>query len=327
MNIAFFGSSDFAVQALDAILHSNHRVIYVVTAPDAPAGRGLKVQPTPVKLFALAHHLLIYQPERLTEQNFFDAIKYHNVDIGVVVSFRKIPSEIIALYPKRMINLHASYLPDYRGAAPIHWAIMNGEKFTGVSTFYLNDAIDEGNVILREKVAIDFHDTYGTLQEKLARVGSALLLKTLDLIEQDRVNAIPQSRLIELEKWQILHRAPKIYKNDCFIDWNKSATDIYNQVRGLCPEPSAFGILKHKELPALSIKLHQVQIVQLTEKLRPGEVLITKKHLFVGCGDSAAIEVLHLQPQAKRSMKSIDFINGLQVKDGWFFDLTRKESV
>lgn len=319
MKIAFFGSSDFAVVSLKAILQSNHEIIYVVTAPDAPAGRGLRRQETPVKKLALCHNLQIFQPVNLQDYAFLSKLKSLPADIGVVVSFRKIPKEIIEIYPKKMINLHASFLPDYRGAAPIHWAIINGEQFTGVSSFFLNEFIDSGDIILREKVRIEENDTYGTLSERLAKIGASVLLKTLELIENGDFKVIPQEELIAKEKWQILHKAPKILKDNCFINWNQQAYNIFNFVRGLSPEPCAVSVLNHTDISPISLKIHKVQVVEKKLNLLPGQVLMTKKNLYVGCGDEKSIEILVLQPQSRKIMKSSEFINGLRERDGWFF--------
>lgn len=319
MKIAFFGSSDFAVVSLHAILQSNHEVLYVVTAPDAPAGRGLRQKETPIKKFALYHNLQIFQPVNLQDVVFLSKLKSLPADIGVVVSFRKIPRELIEIYPKKMINLHASYLPDYRGAAPIHWAIINGEQFTGVSSFFLNEFIDSGDVILREKVRIEENDTFGTLSERLATLGASVLLKTLEIIEKGDIKVVSQTELIAKENWHILHKAPKILNDNCFINWKQNAYNIFNFVRGLSPEPCAISILNHTAFPPIFVKIHMVQVVNKHFNLLPGEVLITKKNLYVGCGDEKSVEILIIQPQSRRIMKSSDFINGLREQDGWFF--------
>ena len=235
LRIVFMGTPEFAVSILDAIVKSNHDVVGVVTVADKPAGRGQQLRESAVKIFAIDHDLPILQPEKLKDEQFLSDLKAFNADIFVVVAFRMLPEVVWAMPPKGTFNLHASLLPKYRGAAPINWAIMNGETETGVTTFFINQIIDTGSILAQEKISITENMTAGELHDQLMNVGAKLTVETLDKIESNSIQAIPQDE--ELAK--ILPHAPKIFKADCEIQWNQDATIIHNKIRGLSPYPAA----------------------------------------------------------------------------------------
>src|ERR1700710_998259 len=231
MRIIFMGTPQFAVASLDALLTAGCDVVAVVTAPDKPAGRGQKVNQSAVKLYAEANGLKVLQPEKLKNPEFLEELKALKADLQVVVAFRMLPEVVWNMPPKGTINLHASLLPQYRGAAPINWAIINGEKESGVTTFLLQQDIDTGNVLFTEKVTLTGHETAGELHDRLMNKGAGLLVKTVKAVESGRYNEHPQSSL--LEDHIELKTAPKIYKDDCKIKWDQPVTWVYNFIRGL----------------------------------------------------------------------------------------------
>lgn len=233
------GTPGFAVTSLDALVKSGANIVAVVTAPDKPAGRGLSVKEPEVKQYAVAHNLKVLQPEKLKSPDFINTLQNLQPDLAVVVAFRMLPEIIWSLPKNGTINLHASLLPQYRGAAPINWAIMNGETKTGVTTFFIEKEIDTGKVIARKEVEILPDDTAGTLHDKLAEVGALLLTQTVESIQNNSYTSIPQ----EITEQQ-LKMAPKIFRDDCRINWNRPVADVYNFIRGLSPYPGAWTIIK-----------------------------------------------------------------------------------
>ncbi|MBP9151318.1 MAG: methionyl-tRNA formyltransferase, partial [Flavobacteriales bacterium] len=236
--IVFMGTPDFAVATLKALLDAGANVVGVITAPDKPAGRGMKLQPSAVKQFAVENDLNVLQPTNLKSEEFLSELSALKATLQVVVAFRMLPEVVWNMPEKGTFNLHASLLPQYRGAAPINWAVMNGETESGVTTFFLQHQIDTGNIIFQEKVAIGESETAGELHDKLMNVGAGLVVKTLEAIENGNAPSIPQNTIVgELQE------APKIFKETCKIDWNKSANAVFNHVRGLSPYPTAFTTL------------------------------------------------------------------------------------
>ncbi|MCX7987518.1 MAG: methionyl-tRNA formyltransferase, partial [Bacteroidales bacterium] len=245
LRLVFMGTPEFAVPSLKILHESRHDVVAVVTAPDKPAGRGMKIQQSPVKIYALDHSLPVLQPVKLKDPDFIKHLAEYKADLFVVVAFRMLPAEVWQMPPKGTVNLHASLLPQYRGAAPINWAIINGECVTGVTTFFIEQEIDTGQIIFSEKVDIDPNETAGELHDKLMNIGAKLLLKTVDAIETGAFQPIPQNVISEIAPLKI---APKIFKDTCKINWNQSATHIHNLVRGLSPVPAAFAYLTSENL-------------------------------------------------------------------------------
>lgn len=300
------GTPEFAVPSLQALLKSHHEVVGVVTSPDKPRGRGRIVSPSPVKKLALERNLLLFQPEDLKDPQFIDSIKKLTPDLIVVVAFRILPRVLFELPPLGTINLHASLLPKYRGAAPINWAIINGEKETGVTTFFIEEKVDSGDIILQKRVPIEEEETAGELHDKLAILGAEALLETLDLIEKGQAPRIKQTG--EPTK------APKIKKKDCQIDWSKSSTAIVNLIRGLSPYPGAFTTYKGKIL-----KIHRARVskVKKSSAIPPGRIVKSreKEQMWVKSGDGVVL-ILELQPEGRRRMTAGEFLRGHPLKPG-----------
>src|SRR3569833_2301463 len=237
MRIVFMGTPEFAVASLEALIEAGCNIVGVLTAPDKPAGRGQKVSESAVKQYANAHNIKVLQPEKLKNEQFLSDLRALNADLQVVVAFRMLPEIVWNMPPKGTINLHASLLPQYRGAAPINWVLINGEKESGVTTFFLKHDIDTGDILFTEKVTLTGKETAGELHDRLMAKGAGLLVKTVKAIESGRYTESPQEQLTEGVK---LRHAPKIFKDDCKIDWTQPAQNIYNLIRGLSPYPTAF---------------------------------------------------------------------------------------
>ena len=300
MKIVFFGTPDFAVPSLDFLNKSKHEVVAVVTAPDKERGRGRKVSFTPVKEYALEHDLKCLQPESMKDEEFIDNLTQLNADLFVVVAFRILPRSVYTIPKFGSFNLHGSLLPKYRGAAPIHWAIINGEKETGVTTFFLEDKVDTGNIILQEKLIIEEDDNLGTIHDKMSLLGAEVVLKTVDLIESGNYELQKQDNSLATP-------APKISKELGEIDWNKPARQIHNLIRGLSPFPDAYFI--HN---GAKYKVFKSVVVE-SVKLLPGEIKQTKNEIFIGCSDNA-LQILELQPEGRKRMTADAFLRGYSLK-------------
>lgn len=306
MKIVFMGTPDFAVGILDAIVQEGrHNICAIVTSVDKPAGRGMKIQKSAVKLYAEEHNLPILQPKKLRDEHFISQLKQFQADLFVVVAFRMLPRVVWNIPPKGTINLHASLLPQYRGAAPINWAIINGEKETGVTTFFINEIIDSGNIILKAKTSIEDNETAETLHDKLLSLGKNTICQTLQLIEQDNVKVTIQDN-ISTE----FALAPKIFKQDCKIDWNKKAIDIYNFIRGLSPYPAAFTSYFNNKGEQITMKIFNAQIGKKTAQQAIGEISSDDKtYLTIACLDGC-IYIKELQIFGKKRMTIDEFLLG-----------------
>lgn len=295
------GSPEFAIPSLKKLLNSRHTVELVVTAPDKERGRGKKVTPTPVKEFAISKGLNVLSPVSLKDENFIYQLKAANADLFVVVAFRILPKEVYTIPSKGSFNLHASLLPKYRGAAPIQWVLINGEKETGVTTFFLEDKVDTGNIILQEKIAVDEGDDFGSLHDKLMNLGADVVLKTVELIASGDFQLIKQDDSAATP-------APKITKDICRIDWSKSALQIHNLVRGLSPQPCAFFDYKGK-----IYKIFKTKIVD--DVFLPQSVIHqTKKEIFIGTSNGT-IQILELQLEGRKRMTAEEFLRGYSLID------------
>lgn len=304
MKIVFMGTPDFAVVALKAILETDFDIVGVITAPDKPAGRGQKIQESAVKKFAMLHGLKVMQPVKLKDPEFLKELKSLNTDIQIVVAFRMLPELVWNMPPRGTINLHASLLPQYRGAAPINWAIINGEKLSGVSTFFLKQEIDTGDLLFTEEVHIGNHDTAGDLHDKLMNMGASLLVKTVKAIEAGKYKEVPQSN----HSNTALKTAPKIFRENCQIDWNKPVQEVYNLIRGLSPYPTAFCSFQGKTL-----KIYQAHVEHTATNSEPGSVISDhKSYLKFACPDGL-ISVLELQLEGKKKMKVDEFLRGIRL--------------
>ncbi|AIM36673.1 methionyl-tRNA formyltransferase [Sphingobacterium sp. ML3W] len=302
MRIIFMGTPDFAVASLDALVQSGENIVAVVTAPDKPAGRGQKLHQSAVKVYAETHNIPVLQPIKLKDPVFLKELKGYQADLQVVVAFRMLPEVVWNMPTHGTINVHASLLPQYRGAAPINHAIINGEKVSGVSTFLLQHEIDTGNILLSEEVNIAEDDNAGILHDKLMHTGAQLLLRTVTGIKNNSLTPTAQSTLIPENE---LKHAPKIFKENCLIDWNNDIDSIYNLIRGLSPYPAAFTSLDNKVL-----KLYNVTKEYNTVGDSPGTYKTDGKTYLKFAGNDGYINVLELQIEGKKKMEIIDFLRG-----------------
>lgn len=311
------GTPEFAVASLDILIKNNYNVVGVVTVPDKPAGRGQQIQQSAIKKYAVEHKLNLLQPEKLKDENFIAELKSLKADVQFVVAFRMLP-EVVWHMPKMgTYNLHASLLPKYRGAAPINWAIINGEKESGVTTFKLKHQIDTGNILFQEKVKIEPTTTAGELHDKLMLVGAELILKTVAEIERSFVSGKELDFLPQDD--QLACHAPKIFKEDCQIDWTKPGNEINNFIRGLSPYPTAFTQLKNGEDPIQLVKIFNSKFEIFTPN-HPNGLLLTdnKTYLKVFCEDGL-IEVEEIQLQGKKKIGIREFLRGFKIKDKAMF--------
>lgn len=307
LRIVFMGTPDFAVEALKVLIENNYNIVGVITAPDKPAGRGYKMQPSAVKEYALSKGLHILQPEKLKNEVFLNELQQLKADIQVVVAFRMLPEVVWDMPPKGTFNLHASLLPQYRGAAPINWAIINGEKETGVTTFFLKHEIDTGEIIFQEKIDIEESDNAETVHDKLMVIGSQLVLKTIDAVIDNTLQPKPQSAFFDNEKE--LKPAPKIFKETCEINWNKPVQEIHNFVRGLSPYPAAwteFEVNGEK----LNFKIFETNVINKPHQYKPGELITDNKTTLQVAVQDGFVEISDLQLSGKKRMKVKDFLNG-----------------
>lgn len=299
MNIIFMGTPEFSLPSLKFLLESKHKILAVVTQPDKVRGRGQKVSFTPVKQFAVENNIPVYQPEKLKgNSEFVNQMKELNPDLFVVVAFRILPKEVFEIPKYGSFNLHGSYLPKYRGAAPIQWSLINGETETGLTTFKLAEKVDTGNIYLQEKIKIYPEDDFGTLHDRMSEFGAKMVLETVNLIESG-------SYKLKAQDDSLASPAPKITKEICQIDWNKPATEVHNLVRGLSPYPAAFFIYERKVL-----KVYKTDVVERID-LKPFQIQQSKKELVIGCGKNA-LRILELQQEGKRRMGIEDFLRGFK---------------
>jgi methionyl-tRNA formyltransferase len=302
--IVFMGTPDFAVASLDALVKAGYTIAGVVTAPDKPAGRGMKLNESAVKKYAVENGLKVLQPEKLKNNSFVDELKSLEADLQVVVAFRMLPELVWNMPPMGTINLHASLLPQYRGAAPINWAIINGEKETGVTTFKLKHEIDTGDILLQSTIRIGENETAGELYERMKIAGAELLVKTIEGLRKDDLKEKPQNILLAQHLTEI-KQAPKITTETCRIDWKENAEKINNLVRGLSPLPGAFTDFEGKML-----KIYKTRFEKLEHPKQAGAWETDKKSfLRCSCADGY-IYVLELQLEGKKKMLVEDFLRG-----------------
>ena len=308
MKVVFMGTPEFAVASLDAI-NKVHEVVGVVTVADKPAGRGKKIRFSAVKEYALKNDLQILQPEKLKDEEFVSSLKSLGADLFVVVAFRMLPEVIWNMPPKGTINLHGSLLPDYRGAAPLNWAIINGDRKTGATTFFIEKEIDTGNIIDKVEIEITQNMNVGDLHDRLMLKGADLLVHTINNIGQGKVTGIPQAELMT-EK---IKEAPKIFKDTCRIDWSKSNSEVHNHIRGLSPYPAAWSVLIDSAGKELGLKLFKT--IKTENNLTPGIIKTDGKGLLqIGCG-SGSLQILELQIAGKKRMDIKSFLNGVKLDD------------
>ena len=304
LRIIFMGTPDFAVASLDKLVSANCNVIAVVTAPDKPAGRGMLLQQSAVKKYAIENNIPVLQPEKLKNVDFLNELKQLNANLHIVVAFRMLPELVWNMPPLGTINVHGSLLPQYRGAAPINWAIINGEKFTGITTFKLKHEIDTGNILMQEKIEINETENAGDLHDKMKLIGANVLLKTVEAIANKELQEIEQPQHFNL---QTLHHAPKIFTETCEINFAKTVDEVYNLIRGLSPYPAAFTFINNKKVKIFTCKKE----VCVTQK-NVGEFVTDNKTYLKFCCANGYIEVIELQIEGKKRINITDFLKGFR---------------
>ncbi|MFA3781735.1 methionyl-tRNA formyltransferase [Melioribacteraceae bacterium 4301-Me] len=304
MKVVFMGTPEFAVASLKKIYQSQHEILAVVTTPDKQRGRGRVVSFTAVKDFAVRYNLRLLQPDELKEKKFIEELKKLDSDLFVVVAFRILPKEVYTIPKFGTINLHASLLPKYRGAAPIQWALINGEKETGVTTFFIEEKVDTGNIILQEKIPIDDEDNYGTLHDKLMNLGADVVIKTIDKLSSKDYKLFKQDN-------SLASTAPKITKEICKINWDKSAVEIHNLVRALSPYPGAFFVHQNKQY-----KIFKTRIIADSEEFanafKDSRFLIHNTQLFAKTG-KGILQILEIQLEGRKRMLTEEFLRGYKL--------------
>lgn len=319
LRILFMGTPEFAVESLKALVENGYNVVGVVTMPDKPAGRGYALQASPVKKYAIQQGITILQPDKLKDERFLDEIKRLKADLQIVVAFRMLPEVVWDMPPKGTFNLHSSLLPQYRGAAPINWAIINGEKETGVTTFMLSHEIDTGRIIFQEKTIIGEEDNAGTVHDRLMAMGAKLVLKTVDALLEGRTKPIPQETLFK--NVSDLKIAPKIFKEDCQINWHKTTLEIHNLIRGLSPYPAAWTELaeiENGEKNRFKIFAGEM-VVDPTHGFYPGSIMTDNKTYINVATKDGFIRITELQLTGKKRMRVTDFLNGYKFDDKALF--------
>ena len=327
LRIVFMGTPEFAVESLKALVENGYNVAGVVTMPDKESGRGYKIQHSAVKKYALGQGLPLLQPEKLKDESFLSGLKEWNADLQIVVAFRMLPEVVWNMPRLGTFNLHGSLLPQYRGAAPINWAVINGEEETGVTTFFLTHEIDTGKIILQERIAIGDEDNAGTVHDKLMAIGAKLVCKTVDMLLEGKVDAVDQSQFYTNES--DLKTAPKIFTETCRIDWAKSAKDIHNFIRGLSPYPAAWTELHMEGKEPQKVKIYAAKAFE-DKKARvhnPGRIHkdlvfwssedeFGEGFLYVDCGEGH-IRVLEMQLSGRKAMKTDELLRGNNI-GGYF---------
>lgn len=298
MNLIFMGSAGFSIPSLEILYKSNHKIAALVTVPDKEKGRGQKVSSSPVKEFGIKNNIPVLQPEKLRDEEFIQQLKSYNTDLFVVVAFRVLPKEVFTIPTKGSFNLHASLLPKYRGAAPIQWALIRGEKKTGVTTFALEEKVDTGNIYLQKEVSIDDEDNFETLHDKLSDTGAKVVIETVNMIESGNYELKVQDNTLAIP-------APKITPETGKIEWTKPAEEIHNLVRGLSPAPCAYFFYESKK-----IKIYKTRVIK-SEDTSAGKIIREKKNLYIECGKDV-IEILELQLEGRKRMGAEEFLRGFK---------------
>lgn len=307
LRIIFMGTPEFAVGILDTIIKNNYDVVGVITAADKPAGRGQKIKYSAVKEYALANNLTLLQPTNLKDEGFLAELKALNANLQIVVAFRMLPKVVWEMPSLGTFNLHASLLPNYRGAAPINWAIINGETKTGVTTFFIDDKIDTGAMILNSEIAIEPEENAGQLHDRLMLLGSQTVIDTLKVIENGNVTTTIQEDNEEIKT------AYKLNKENCKIDWTKSGEEINNLIRGLSPYPAAWCFLKDKN-EELNIKIYEAKLVSEEHSHETGSLIASKKEIKIAI-KTGFIQLLSLQIPGKKRMQASELLNGITFSD------------
>ncbi|MEO5948234.1 MAG: methionyl-tRNA formyltransferase [Chitinophagaceae bacterium] len=309
LRIVFMGTPEFAVASLDALVKSECNIVAVITAPDKPGGRGMQLQQSAVKIYAVENNLYLLQPEQLKNPEFLAELKSLQADLQIVVAFRMLPEVVWNMPSMGTVNLHGSLLPQYRGAAPINWAVINGEKETGVTTFKLKHEIDTGDIILQESFPIGENDNAGFVHDRMKEVGAKLLVKTVIGLTDDTLKETPQSAIKNL-KSVILKHAPKIHTETCEIDWDQPVEKIFNLIRGLSPYPTAFTFLNDKKL-----KIFTAEKEVTTPTIKAGDFETDGKIFLKFAGINGFIHLLEIQLEGKKRMKIDEFLRGYRFSN------------
>ncbi|MCD0466638.1 methionyl-tRNA formyltransferase [Flavobacterium sp. ENC] len=307
LRIIFMGTPEFAVGILDTIIKNNYDVVGVITAADKPAGRGQKIKYSAVKEYALANNLTLLQPTSLKDESFLEELKSLNANLQIVVAFRMLPKVVWEMPALGTFNLHASLLPNYRGAAPINWAIINGETKTGVTTFFIDDKIDTGAMILNSEIAIEPEENAGQLHDRLMHLGSQTVIDTLQVIEKGNVTTTIQQDNAEIKT------AYKLNKENCKIDWTKSGKEINNLIRGLSPYPASWCFLKDKN-EELSIKIYEAKLIEEAHSYETGSLISSKKEIKIAVANGF-VQLLSLQLPGKKRMQVAELLNGITFSE------------
>ena len=311
LKIVFFGTPDFAVESLSRLVDGGYNVVAVVTMPDKPAGRGRQIQESDVKRYAVEHGLTVLQPVSLKEEAFIEQLRSFNAQLFIVIAFRMLPEAVWQMPPLGTFNLHASLLPRYRGAAPINWAVMNGDTETGVTTFFLKHEIDTGDVIQQRSCPIGRHDNVEVVHDRLMVMGADMVLETVDAIIACTVKPIPQDQMLTAGQQPTL--APKIFKDTCRIDWSRPAEALYNHIRGLSPYPAAWTTLESEDdKEPITLKVYatgEPEPFAANETPAPGTIKADRKTLRVACADGW-LQLLSLQQSGKKRMETDAFLRG-----------------
>ena len=315
LRIVYLGTPEFAVAPLKKLVEQNYNIVGVVTNPDKPAGRGQKIQESAVKQYAKSVNLNILQPVKFKDPEFLFQLSKLKADLQIIVAFKMLPEIVWSMPRLGTFNLHASLLPHYRGAAPINWAIINGEKVTGLTTFFLKHEIDTGNIIYREEVPIEETDNAGLLHNKLMHKGADLVIKTVDAIIAENYPQLNQNDLISSN--EIIRIAPKIFKDDCQINWNNEINSIYNHIRGLSPYPAAWTELKNSKEETAQLKIFET-IKELSNHSKPIGTIITDEKTFLKIAvDGGFISIQKLQQAGKKALQIDEFLRGFQNIQTW----------
>jgi methionyl-tRNA formyltransferase len=304
------GTPEFAVASLDILVKNNYNIVGVITVPDKPAGRGLEVQQSDVKRYAVEKGLHVLQPEKLKDPTFLEELKKLNADLQIVVAFRMLPEVVWNMPALGTFNLHGSLLPQYRGAAPINRAVMNGEKVTGVTTFFLQQEIDTGKVIFRKELPIGENETAGELHDRMMDAGAALVLETVKAIEKNDYPQVPQESY--LEKGEILHTAPKIFREDCRIHWNTGIDEVHNFIRGLSPYPAAFTEMTLADGKKVPVKIFRSEKQPMAHTEAPGTLFTDGKEVLRIAVKEGYILITDLQQAGKKRMPVVEFLRGFR---------------
>ena len=300
MRIVFFGTPDFAVASLKSLNESPYKVVAVVTTPDKQQGRGMRVQSSPVKQYAVENNIPVLQPDELSAPDFISSLKSYEADLFIIVAFRILPAEVFLLPKLCSFNLHGSVLPKYRGAAPIQWALINGEGETGLTTFKLAERVDTGNIIMQTMLPIDPEDNFSSLHDKMMILGADLVLKTTQILESGNYTLLPQDS-------SQATKAPKITKEHCLLDFGRSARDLHNLVRGVSPAPGAYFNRNGKVFKVYKTMLSD-------RKLAPGEVLEQSGEIYIGCSEGT-LQILEIQAEGRKRLHAKDFLLGASLNE------------